>query len=99
MNNTLINDTAWTQRYESLRQHFLGGSGRLQSAPLGLLLFIREGLAAWMRGWNQEPAVSVQPPNCPIPMLPLPATSGWQRELTFLLAQMTALHLQPTSTG
>ena len=34
---------AWIQRYESLRRQFLRESGRLQSAPLGLSLFIREG--------------------------------------------------------
>ena len=98
MSTTWINDTAWTQRYESLRQHFLGGSGRLPSAPLGLLLFLGEGLAAWMRGWNQEPAVWEQSANRPTTMLPLPATLGWQRELTFLLAQMTTVHLQPAWT-
>lgn len=95
MKSALVNDPAWTERYESLRRHFLGESGRLPSAPLGLLLFIREGLAAWMRSWNQEPPVSALSANRPALMPPLAAADGWQRELTFLLAQITTLHLEP----
>jgi hypothetical protein len=91
MNTAWVNDPAWTERYESLRRHVLGEAGRLQSAPLGLLLFIREGLAAWMRRWNQPPPVSASAKSLS-PMLPL--ASGWQRELTFLLAQITTVHLE-----
>jgi hypothetical protein len=87
-------DPVWTERYEALRQHVLGQAGRLQSAPLGLLLLIREGLAAWMRRWNQPPPVSTSAKS-PSPMLPLATASGWQRELTFLLAQMTTVHFEP----
>jgi len=93
MNTALANDPAWTERYESLRQHVLSEAGRLQSAPLGLLLFIREGLAGWMRRWNQPPPVSASAKS-PSPMLPLVIASGWQRELTFLLAQITTVHLE-----
>lgn len=90
MNDGAIKGAAWTERYEALRQHVLGEAGRLQSAPLGLLLFIREGLAGWMRRWNQPPPVSAS--RSPSP--PLVSTSGWQRELTFLLAQITTVHLE-----
>jgi hypothetical protein len=91
MNTALVNDPAWTERYEALRQHVLGEAGRLQSAPLGLWLFLREGLAAWMRSWHQPPPVSASAKSLS-PMLPL--ASGWQRELTFLLAQITTVHLE-----
>jgi hypothetical protein len=90
MKAALANDPAWTERYESLRQHVLGEAGRLQSAPLGLWLFIREGLAGWMRRWNQAPPVWASAKSLS-PVLPL--ASGWQRELTFLLAQITTVHL------
>ena len=93
MRNLLDND-AWTQRYETLRRHFLDESGRLPSAPLGLLLFLRQGLAGWMRAWNPEPLPSAQPPSLPAR---LAAPGGWQRELTSLLAHLTSLHLQPTA--
>jgi len=99
MNADWMNDTGWTQRYESLREHFLGGAGRLPSAPLGLVLLLGQGLAAWMRGWNPEPAVWVPRASGPTTMLPLPASGGWQRELTFVLAQITTVHLQPTVVG
>ncbi len=92
MNTAWANYPAWTERYEALRQQVLGEAGRLQSAPLGLVLFIREGLAGWMRRWNQPPPVWASA-RSPSPMLPL--ASGWQRELTFLLAQITTVHLEP----
>lgn len=94
MNTALVNDPAWTGRYESLRRHVLGETGRLQSAPLGLLLFIREGLAGWMRAWNQPPPLWASAKS-PSPVLPLVSASGWERELTFLLAQITTVHLEP----
>jgi hypothetical protein len=93
MNGPTANDGSWTQRYESMRQHFLGEQRRFESAPLGLLLVIRQGLAAWMRAWCQEPlSPSVRSPEAAAFAIP----PGWQRELTFLLAHLTSLHLQPT---
>ena len=93
MNRTTANDGSWTQRYESLRQHFLGEQRRFETAPLGLFLVIREGLAAWMRAWRQEPpSSSVRSPEAAA----FSMSPGWQRELTFLLAHLTSLHLQPT---
>jgi hypothetical protein len=93
MNRTPANDGSWTLRYESLRQHFLGEQRRFETAPLGLFLVIREGLAAWMRAWRQEPpSSSVRSQEAAAFSIP----PGWQRELTFLLAHLTSLHLQPT---
>lgn len=93
MKTVLVNDPLWPERYESLRRHFLGEAGRLQSAPLGLLLFMREGWAGWMRSWNQESPVSAPAANRVARMSPSTLTSGWQRELTFLLAPITTVHL------
>jgi hypothetical protein len=90
MNRTTANDGSWTQRYESLRQHFLGEQRRFETAPWGLLLVIREGLAAWMHTWRQEPpSWSVRSKEAAAFLIP----PGWQRELTFLLAHLTSLHL------
>jgi hypothetical protein len=57
----------------------------LATAPLGLVLVCRQGVAGWMHGWNQgvcaEPALLT-----PLPAL-LPATAPlWQQPLTSLLA-------------
>ena len=93
MNRTTANDGSWTLRYESLRQHFLDEQRRFKTAPLGLFLVIREGLAAWMRAWRQEPrSSSVRSQEVAAFSIP----PGWQRELTLLLAHLTSLHLQPT---
>lgn len=93
MNGTTANDGSWALRYESLRQHFLGEQRRFETAPLGLLLVIRQGLAGWMRAWRQEPPSSSVRSQA-VAALSMPA--DWQRELTFLLAHLTSLHLQPT---
>jgi hypothetical protein len=93
MNDTTANDGSWTRRYESLRQHFLGEQRRFETAPLGLLLVIRQGLAAWMRAWPQEPSSSSVRSQA---AAALSMPTGWQRELTFLLAHLTSLHLQRT---
>jgi len=51
----------WTARYEQLRQQAVeqreGGGGR----GWGLTLFLRRGLAAWMRAWPQTS--SATPPR------------------------------------
>ncbi len=82
--------TPWTEHYETLRQHVLAGRAQLAAEPLGLGLVCRRGLAGWMGAWRQASAPPAEP-------LPLPArgpvTAGWHRELTLLLAQMTAPHL------
>jgi hypothetical protein len=39
-------------RYEHLREHALNSSAN-QHSNWGLLLFLRRGLAAWMRAWPE----------------------------------------------
>jgi hypothetical protein len=49
----------WTERYEALRAHALGG-GALGFAPLGLAVLRRRGVVGWMEVESrvQEPAAS-----------------------------------------
>jgi hypothetical protein len=83
--------TVWKQRYEALRQLAIGGRQILQSDPLGLVLLLREGVAGWMRSWSELTpttpfqSASVQPP--------VASTSGWQQQLTQVLAEMSLAHL------
>ena len=86
--------TIWRQRYETLRQHVLEDRQVLGADPLGLLLFFRQGVAGWMRAW-QEPTSSLALSCAPAPCCP--ATPLWQEQLTRLLAQITVQHLQPTA--
>jgi len=82
---------AWKQRYEALRQLAIGGRQILESDPLGLVLLLRQGVAGWMRRWAEltsaapPPSASGQPPV-------IPAT-GWQQQLTQVLAEMSLAHL------
>jgi hypothetical protein len=84
---------AWVERYETLRRYVLSGPA-LQSEPLSLVLWLAHGMAGWMRHWEKEiecvsETTTMPPPRCP-------ATPLWQQQLTNLLAQMTAQHLQCT---
>jgi len=47
------------QGYESLREEAL--AGRRGSGGLGLALFLRDGMASWMRAWIQATASHVRP--------------------------------------
>lgn len=83
--------TVWTQRYEALRQLAVGGRHVLESDPLGLVLLRREGVAGWMRGWSDlTPATPRQ--SAPVPP-PVTSASGWQHQLTHVLAEMSLAHL------
>ena len=94
MNLAPTQPNLWTERYETLRRHFIENRQFLASDPLGLTLLLRNGLAAWMRTWRSctEAALKTGAPapdwQCP------PISTAWQQELTLLIAQMTAPHLQ-----
>ena len=47
-----------TERYEELRAQAMGKSG--MAAPLGLALFLRRGMPAWLEAWS-----SCMPPETP----------------------------------
>ncbi len=90
----------WTERYESLRRHFLQQGQLLQSEPLGLTVLLQQGLARWMRAWQSDAGLKPVAPACApssASLWPLPLTPLWQQELTRLIAQMTLPQLQPVA--
>jgi hypothetical protein len=82
----------WTERYESLRRHALQAYQILEGDPLGLALLAQGGVAHWMRRWAAPAPVPRSTPMLPA-ALAAPISSGWQRELTLVLGQMTLQHL------
>jgi hypothetical protein len=87
----------WVERYETLRRHVLDRRGGFALEPLGLVLWLAQGMAGWMCSWAK--AMEAPPPSpamvAPLPMFP--ARSLWQQQLTLLLAQITVQHLYPTA--
>jgi hypothetical protein len=97
MNVPEPNASLWRQRYENLRRHFLEGRQILGTDPLGLVLLLRIGVAGWMRQWTAMPTGTQTPASVVESFEPSSAMStGWQHELTLVLAQMAARHL-PTA--
>ncbi len=84
---------SWTERYEALRQYALQGRQRLQAQPLGLALWVAQGMAGWMKPWRELITGPTAPVGLP-PLAPGPALGGWQEQLTWVLAQMTLANLQ-----
>jgi hypothetical protein len=84
---------SWTERYEALRQYALEGQRRLQAQPLGLALWVTQGMAGWMKQWTELITAPSPPVGLPAPA-PGPAGVGWQEQLTCVLAQMTLANLQ-----
>jgi hypothetical protein len=83
--------TVWKQRYESLRQLVVEGRQILESDPLGFVLLLRQGIAGWMRSWSGLTSTA-SPQSAPVQ--PPPASdSGWQQQLTQVLAEMSLAHL------
>jgi hypothetical protein len=75
-------------RYEELRQQALGEMGR----GLGMVLFLREGMKAWMEAWaNATLQLPQRPPSSPAAGLTLP--QGAREEAILVLAEM-ALRVQ-----
>jgi hypothetical protein len=91
--------TLWTERYETIRRHFVANRALLSVEPLGLALLRDNGLAEWMHRWHLDPATTPKPlaPSLPEPPA-LPIIPCCQQELTQLVAHMTAQHLQPIHT-
>ena len=84
---------SWTERYEALRQYVLEGGQRLQTQPLGLALWVAQGMAGWMKQWRELITTPTPPVGLPAPASG-PALGGWQEQLTCVLAQMTLANLQ-----
>jgi len=83
----------WTERYESLRHHFLNGRRLLGTEPVGLTLLLHQGLASWMRAWQTDGGAESVAPASPSPSWTAPVGPVWQQEVTRLIAQMTAYQL------
>jgi hypothetical protein len=80
----------WVERYETLRRYVLNGPA-LSSEPLTLALWLGHGMAGWMHNWKMAIENASRDPT----LLPrCRATTGWQEQLTHLLAQMTTQFLQ-----
>ena len=82
---------AWAERYEGLRQYVLEGRQRLQSPPLGLALWMAQGMVGWMHQWTRglEAAASARAVAAAWAEPP-----GQPSSLTRLLAQITLQHLE-----
>lgn len=93
MNKPAAPSANWTACYETLRRHFLRERQFLAEDPMGLTLLLGQGMAGWMRAWKS--CVQPESATCVSVALPLsaPCSTDWQRELTGLIAQMTANHL------
>jgi hypothetical protein len=84
----------WVERYEALRHHVLKAGPVLDLQPLGLVLWLDQGMAGWMRRWAEAVELASSPavaPSAP----PRPIGSLWQQQLTLLLAQITVERLYP----
>lgn len=89
----MTSSAVWAERYESLRRYVLEGRSLFQTQPLGLALWLAQGMASWMRQWSQ--VIEATPPPRAAALPRGPSAGPWQQQLTRLLAQMTLAHLQP----
>jgi hypothetical protein len=84
----------WIRRYEQLREQVLAKDTLIGTDSRGgLSLLIKQGVVAWMRGWC-EPlpfpvAAALEAQNRPIM-----ARESWQKEATWLLANMALSHFK-----
>jgi hypothetical protein len=86
----------WQRRYEQLRQQALEPKATLAQDRWGLSLLLRQGLAGWMRRW-QDPAAASEP-AVPPPSVSFSApTPGWQQQATLLLTNMALSRYQPAA--
>jgi len=84
-----------TEQYEQLRREATGGS-HAGSEGLGLALFRRRGMTAWMQAWSQctDPVV----PHAPSPAAPLAAVPIDLRAQVATLLAGIILDLQQEAT-
>lgn len=85
---------AAAEHYEALRRYALTRDQVFSAVPLGAILIVKHGVAAWLRSWGQVGGA----PAAPLPSSPLPtAEPRRQRDLAMLLAEMTVPHLRSPS--
>ena len=73
-----------TAGYEGLRRAVLEGGGERE---LGFALFIRHGMAGWMRAWSAC-AVPARTPDGPVRGTGIAVAAGVRGEVTHLLVTM-----------
>ena len=83
----------WSERYESLRRHFLEQPRRIEATPLGLVVLLRHGVAWWMHRWTDPPPPATSAPRTRAPSAVALIQTDLQLQLSLLLAQMTVVHL------
>ena len=84
----------WTRRYEQLREQVLARDTVIGIESRGLILLIREGVAAWMRAWH-DPLSCCGVAELPPQSRPIIPSDSWQQEATRLLVNMALSHLRP----
>jgi hypothetical protein len=84
----------WTRRYEQLREQVLARDTVIGIDSRGLILLIRQGLAAWMRAWH-DPLSCCCVAELPAQSRPIILPDSWQQEATRLLVNMVLSHLRP----
>jgi hypothetical protein len=88
--------SASAEQYEALRQNAVTREPIFSADPLGAILVVKNGVAGWMRRWDQ--VFGTASPDTPS-SLPHPTDEPrWRDELAMLLAEMTAPHLRSTSS-
>lgn len=92
MNLSSHSPNLWTERYETLRRHFLEDRQLLASDPPALIRLLRNGVADWMSRWSTE---TLSKPTVAAAQPWRPCASLWPEQLTMLLAHITLQHLQP----
>lgn len=97
MISSRIPSATWVERYETLRRHVLDRRDGLALEPLGLVLWLAQGMAGWMGSWAKAVEVPLPSPAMVAPLPMFPATSLWQQQITLLLAQITVQRLYPTA--
>ena len=86
----------WTDGYECLRTHALGGPAPSNGWLSSLALLLQNGVAAWLLA---EPAREASPERTGVFFIPSGWLPGSQRETTQLLAEMTLSQLFARTPG
>jgi hypothetical protein len=84
---------AWKGRYELLRRQALDSNGAGARDRWGLSLLIGQGVAGWMRAW-QDPASCAESTHVEKTATASGLPGSWQQEVTRLLANMALSHCQ-----
>lgn len=83
----------YAARYEALRRHVV--EHRAHGARDGLVVLLRQGVAAWMDAWSKLPAPVARPTRAHDEhQRPFPLPDDTHAEVIHVLAAMTLGHIQ-----